>query len=160
MPVELPQFSFANFDKIQTIVCATTFSTQWPTFAQCKVFLVHSIFTTTVFSGTAAVSSYGDILASCMRDPSVLIRRHAVFLVTTLIRDEYLKWKGQVMYFFMGALLDPDEGVRGQVHASLINVLLPKFPKMLSNNFLETMFQLNNVVHPSNAVLAKRKLVY
>jgi len=51
-----------------------------------------------IFSGTAAVNMYGDILASCMRDPSILIRKHAVFLVTTLIRDEYFKWTGQVNY--------------------------------------------------------------
>jgi hypothetical protein len=73
-----------------------------------------------LFSGTASVNTYGEILASCMRDPSILIRKHAVFLVTTLIRDEYFKWKSQVMYFFLGALLDPDFSVRDQVHASLV----------------------------------------
>lgn len=121
---------------------------------QCKLFLFVSILH---FSGTAAVGMYGDILASCMRDPSVLIRKHAVFLVTTLIRDEYFKWKGQVMYFFLGALLDPNEGVCEQVHASLLNVLLPKFPNMLINHFVEAMFYLNDVVHPAMAVMIKRE---
>lgn len=49
---------------------------------------------------------YGDILASCMRDPSVLIRKHAVFLVTTLIRDEYFKWTGQVISIFSLQILN------------------------------------------------------
>ena len=100
---------------------------------------------------------YGDILASCMRDPSILIRKHAVFLVTALIRDEYFKWKGQVMYFFLGALLDPDPGVREQVHASLLNVLLPKFKNMLNNHFVEAMFHFNDVVHPAMAVMIKQE---
>jgi hypothetical protein len=67
-----------------------------------------------------------------MRDPSVLIRKHAVFLVTTLIRDEYFKWKGQVMYFFLGALLDPDTSVREQVHASLVSLDLVRLKIILN----------------------------
>jgi hypothetical protein len=92
-----------------------------------------------------------------MRDPSNLIRKHAVFLVTALVRDEYFKWKGQVVYFFLGALLDPDESVREQVHASLLNVLLPKFPNMLINFFVQAMFHLNDVVHPAMAITIKRE---
>jgi hypothetical protein len=64
------------------------------------------------------------------------------------------------MYFFLGALLDPDTSVCEQVHASLLNVLLPKFPNMLINRFVEAMFHLNDVIHPAMHVLVKRKFLF
>ncbi|KAI6224540.1 Condensin-2 complex subunit D3 [Aphelenchoides fujianensis] len=106
---------------------------------------------------TTAVSDYGPAMASCLRDPSVLVRKQAVFLITSLIRDEYFKWDGQSMYFYLGALLDPDQSVREQVRASLLNVLLPKSPKMLINRFVEIMFYLNDVTHPNMAVSAQHE---
>ena len=48
------------------------------------------------FSNSTAVNEHGPAMASCLRDPSILIRKQAVFLITTLIRDEYFKWGGQV----------------------------------------------------------------
>ncbi|CAD5212575.1 unnamed protein product [Bursaphelenchus okinawaensis] len=108
-------------------------------------------------TGGAAVNQFGPVLATAMRDKSVLVRRHAVSLITTLMRDEYFKWGGQIMYYYLGALVDPDERVRDQCNASLLNVLLPKFPNMFSNKFVESMFYLNDVIHPSMKVLIKQE---
>ncbi|KAI6196546.1 hypothetical protein M3Y94_01122300 [Aphelenchoides besseyi] len=101
---------------------------------------------------TTAVSDHGPAMASCLRDPSVLIRKQALFLITSLLRDEYFKWDGQTMYFYLGALLDLEVEVREQVRASLMNVLLPKNPKMLINRFVEIMFYFNDVTHPNMTV--------
>uniref|UniRef100_A0A1I7SDY9 C2H2-type domain-containing protein n=1 Tax=Bursaphelenchus xylophilus TaxID=6326 RepID=A0A1I7SDY9_BURXY len=108
-------------------------------------------------TGGAAVNQFGPVLATALRDKSVLVRRHAVSLITTLIRDEFFKWGGQIMYYYLGALVDPDDKVREQCHASLLNVLLPKFPNMFSNKFVESMFYLNDVVHPSMKVLIQQE---
>lgn len=45
------------------------------------------------------VDRYSAILASCLRDTSLLIRRQTLMLLTNLIKEQYLKWEGHVSPF-------------------------------------------------------------
>lgn len=42
------------------------------------------------------VDRYSTILASCLRDQSILIRRQTLMLLTNLIKEQYLIWGGPV----------------------------------------------------------------
>ena len=43
---------------------------------------------------TGLVEPHVGRLAACLRDPCVLIRRHALLLLATLLSRDFLKWRG------------------------------------------------------------------
>ncbi len=45
---------------------------------------------------TLLVDRYSTILASCLKDDSVLVRHQTLVLLTNLIKEQYLKWEGSV----------------------------------------------------------------
>ncbi|KAI1727657.1 non-SMC mitotic condensation complex subunit 1 domain-containing protein [Ditylenchus destructor] len=96
---------------------------------------------------TLLVDRYSAILASCLRDSSVLVRHQTLMLLTNLIKEQFLKWEGAIIYRFVTALLDPEKSIRVYAEFCLVDILLVQYPMMFSNHFLECLFYFNDIKH-------------
>lgn len=72
---------------------------------------------------TSLVDRYVPNLAACMRDSSELVRRQTLLLLTRLLQEDYVKWKGPLFYRFVVALVDESPAVRQ--FGTFPHILLP-----------------------------------
>lgn len=78
-----------------------------------------------------------------------LVRKHAVLMLSSLLLQDYIKWRGLMFHRFLVAAADDDEGVSKLAEMTLCGPLLGKFPKLFLNNFVESLFVLNRcTAHP------------
>ncbi|VDO35258.1 unnamed protein product, partial [Onchocerca flexuosa] len=96
---------------------------------------------------TLLVDRHSAILASCLKDPSTLVRKQTLMLLTHLIKEQFVRWAGQIMYRFVSTILDENKEVREYAEMCLVDVLLVQFPNMFVNHFLECVFYFNSVTH-------------
>jgi condensin-2 complex subunit D3 len=83
------------------------------------------------------------------QDQTRLVRKHAILLLTSLLLQDYIKWRGLLFQRFLVATADKDEGVARLAEMSLCGPLLKKYPKLFFNNFVESLFVLNRcTAHP------------
>ncbi|VDM19868.1 unnamed protein product, partial [Wuchereria bancrofti] len=96
---------------------------------------------------TLLVDRHSAIIASCLKDPSTLVRKQTLMLLTHLIKEQFVRWAGQIMYRFVSTILDENKEVREYAEMCLVDVLLVQFPNMFVNHFLECVFYFNSVTH-------------
>ncbi len=94
-------------------------------------------------------------LFDATRDKTSLVRKHAILLLTGLLLQDYIKWRGLLFQRFLVATTDRDDGVARLAEMSLCGPLLKKYPKLFFNNFVESLFVLNKcTAHPLYAAAA------
>jgi len=78
-----------------------------------------------------------------------VVRKHALLLLSSLLLQDYIKWRGLLFHRFLVACIDPDEEVSILAEKILSGPLWARFPKLFYNNFVETIFVLNGcTAHP------------
>uniref|UniRef100_F1KQ64 Condensin-2 complex subunit D3 n=1 Tax=Ascaris suum TaxID=6253 RepID=F1KQ64_ASCSU len=102
---------------------------------------------------TLLVDRYSAIIALSLRDRSTLVRKQALTLLTCLIKEQYIRWEGQIMYRLVSTLLDEDQEMREYAKVCLLDVLLVQFPKMFEHHFVECLFYFNHVEQGAWAVI-------
>lgn len=75
---------------------------------------------------------------------SSIVRKHAVLLLSSLILQDYIKWRGLLVHRFLVACVDEDLEVAHLAQTTLCGPLLSKQPNIFFNNFVEALFVLNN----------------
>lgn len=91
---------------------------------------------------TSLIDLYIPSMASCMSDRSSVVRRHAILLVSQLILQDYVKWRGDLLSYFLIPIVDQVEDVRTLAEYVLSVPLLHKNPQLFTNNFVNTVFVL------------------
>jgi condensin-2 complex subunit D3 len=90
-----------------------------------------------------------NVLAGPASNGSALVRKHAVLLLSSLLLQEYLKWRGLLFQRFLVASADEDEDVARLAELVLCGPLITKQPKLFFNQFVESIFVLNRcTAHP------------
>ena len=113
---------------------------------------------------TNMADRYLPIMAACLQagcsDPdtnllnpsdtdSSIVRKHAVLLLSSLLLQDYIKWRGLLFHRFLVASSDEDEGVAHLAETVLCGPLFLRQPKLFFNNFVESLFVLNRcTAHP------------
>ncbi|VEU39798.1 unnamed protein product [Pseudo-nitzschia multistriata] len=108
---------------------------------------------------TNMTDRYLPTMASCLQngctsDISVLerssvVRKHAVLLLSSLLLQDYIKWRGLLFHRFLVACSDDDEEVAVLAESVLSGPLMVRNPKIFFNHFVESIFVLNRcVAHP------------
>jgi len=89
-------------------------------------------------------------MAACLQDVGgPLVRRHAILLLSSLLLQDYVKWRGLLIMRFLAAVTDTDEAVSQMAEMTLCGPLLNKSPLLFSNSFVESLFVFNNFTgHP------------
>ena len=98
-------------------------------------------------SGTSDISS--NLFNSSTSKGFEVVRKSAVILLSSLIMQDYIKWRGLLFHRFLVAASDEDDTVSELAENTLAGPLLVKTPKLFFNNFVESFFVLNRcVAHP------------
>ncbi|KAM4600057.1 condensin-2 complex subunit D3 [Fundulus diaphanus] len=93
---------------------------------------------------TNIVDHYIPNIAACLRDDEAIIREHTLIMLTNLLQEEYVKWKGSLFFRFMMALVDPVPAIGSLCEYCLLHRLLKKNPEMFSQHFIECIFHFNS----------------
>jgi condensin-2 complex subunit D3 len=98
-------------------------------------------------SGASDIGS--SLFESSANNGFEVVRKTAVILLSSLIMQDYIKWRGLLFHRFLVASSDEDETVAELAENTLSGPLLIKSPKLFFNNFVESFFVLNRcVAHP------------
>jgi condensin-2 complex subunit D3 len=74
---------------------------------------------------------------------SSLVRKHAILLLSSLILQDYVKWRGLLFHRFLVASVDENDEVACLAEMVLLGPLLSKQPRLFANQFVESIFVLN-----------------
>ncbi|XP_028278465.1 condensin-2 complex subunit D3 [Parambassis ranga] len=100
---------------------------------------------------TNIVDHYIPNISACLRDHEAVIREQTLIMLTNLLQEEFVKWKGSLFFRFMIVLVDPDPAIAKLCEYCLLHLLLKKNPEMFSQHFIECIFHFNSYTkHKSN----------
>ena len=78
-----------------------------------------------------------------------LVRKHAVMILSNLLLQDFVKWRGLLFHRFLVAACDEDEEVASLAQLLLCGPLITKQPRLFANHFVESLFVLNRcTAHP------------
>ena len=108
---------------------------------------------------TNMTDRYLPVMAACLQngttentsilERSNVVRKHAVLLLSSLLLEDYIKWRGLLFHRFLVACSDEDHEVAMLAESVLSGPLMLRNPKIFFNHFVETIFVLNKcVAHP------------
>ncbi|KAF7686726.1 condensin-2 complex subunit D3 [Silurus meridionalis] len=89
------------------------------------------------------VSRYISNISACLRDTEPIIREQSLIMLTNLLQEEFVKWKGSLFFRFAVALVDPDPSIADLCEYCLVELLLKKNPLMFSQHFIECILHFN-----------------
>ncbi|KAF4071642.1 hypothetical protein AMELA_G00275640 [Ameiurus melas] len=89
------------------------------------------------------LSRYINNISACLRDAEPLIREQSLIMLTNLLQEEFVKWKGSLFFRFAAVLVDPDASIADLCEYCLVDLLLKKNPLMFSQHFIECIFHFN-----------------
>lgn len=61
---------------------------------------------------STVVDHYIPALSSCIRHTNAIVRRHTLMIMSSLLQEDYLKWKSSMFFRFLAALADPTQQIR------------------------------------------------
>uniref|UniRef100_A0A8C4HUN4 Condensin complex subunit 1 C-terminal domain-containing protein n=1 Tax=Dicentrarchus labrax TaxID=13489 RepID=A0A8C4HUN4_DICLA len=93
---------------------------------------------------TNIVDHYIPNISACLRDSEAVIRQQTLIMLTNLLQEEFVKWKGSLFFRFMVALVDPIPAIASLCEYCLLHLLLKKNPEMFSQHFIECIFHFNS----------------
>ncbi|KAJ6656043.1 hypothetical protein lerEdw1_004449 [Lerista edwardsae] len=93
---------------------------------------------------TTMADRYIPDVSVCLKDPEPFIRMQTLILLTNLLQEEFVKWKGSLFFRFVSALVDPDQNIASFAEFCLVHLLLKRNPGMFSQHFIECIFHFNS----------------
>ncbi|KAM6922519.1 condensin-2 complex subunit D3 [Lycodopsis pacificus] len=93
---------------------------------------------------TNIVDHYIPNISACLRDSEAVIREQTLIMLTNLLQEGFVKWKGSLFFRFMVALVDPVPAIASLCEYCLLHLLLKKNPEMFSQHFIECIFHFSS----------------
>ena len=88
------------------------------------------------------VDPYIHVISSCLKDESLLVRKQTLILLSRLLQEDYIKWKGSLFFHFVSCLVD--EGLSRFAEFCLVHLLQVRYPAMFYQHFVESIFFFNS----------------
>ncbi|XP_067827123.1 condensin-2 complex subunit D3 [Heptranchias perlo] len=92
---------------------------------------------------TTMVDRYIPNIAVCLKDDDPFIRKQTLVMLTNLLQEEFIKWKGSLFFRFVSVLVDSDESIQRFAQFCLVHLLLKRNPVMFSQHFIECILHFN-----------------
>ncbi|GAB6029634.1 Condensin-2 complex subunit D3 [Chamberlinius hualienensis] len=89
------------------------------------------------------VDRYLPLVLGCLKDPSCLVRKETVGVLASLLKEDYLRWRGPLYFCFVTTILDEDETIRKLSKYNLEHILRKRHPRIFSMHFIECLFFFN-----------------
>ncbi|NXD68708.1 CNDD3 protein, partial [Eolophus roseicapillus] len=93
---------------------------------------------------TSMVDRYIPNISLCLKDPHPFIRKQTLILLTSLLQEEFVRWKGCLFFHFVSVLVDPCPDIARFGEFCLVHLLLKRNPVMFSQHFIECIFHFNS----------------
>ncbi|MEE6485331.1 hypothetical protein FKM82_014245 [Ascaphus truei] len=93
---------------------------------------------------TTMVDRYIPNVSVCLRDQDPFIRKQTLIMLTNLLQEEFVKWKGSLFFRFVIVLVDSDPEIARLGEFCLVHLLLKRNPVMFSQHFIECIFHFNS----------------
>jgi len=87
---------------------------------------------------TSLIDPHIHSISALVSDPTPLIRKNALTILTQLLQEDYIKFRDNLLFRILSALVDQDASVRSQAHASLAFVST-RFQEILCQKFIEAV---------------------
>ncbi|XP_031201242.1 condensin-2 complex subunit D3 isoform X2 [Mastomys coucha] len=79
-----------------------------------------------------------------LEDSDPFIRKQTLILLTNLLQEEYVKWKGSLFFRFVSTLVDSHPDIASLGKFCLAHLLLKRNPTMFFQHFIECIFHFNS----------------
>ncbi|XP_068597136.1 condensin-2 complex subunit D3 [Brachionichthys hirsutus] len=93
---------------------------------------------------TNMVDRYIPNVAACLLDDEAIIREQTLIMLTNLVQEEFVRWRGSLFFCFVVVLVDPVPAIVSLCEYCLLHLLLKKNPEMFSQHFIECIFYFNS----------------
>ncbi|XP_076968507.1 condensin-2 complex subunit D3 isoform X2 [Tamandua tetradactyla] len=93
---------------------------------------------------TVLVDRYIPYISMCLKDSDPFIRKQTLILLTSLLQEEFVKWKGSLFFRFVSTLIDSHPDIASFGEFCLVHLLLKRNPVMFFQHFIECIFHFNN----------------
>ncbi|XP_045411596.1 condensin-2 complex subunit D3 isoform X2 [Lemur catta] len=93
---------------------------------------------------TVVVDKYIPNISMCLKDSDPFIRKQTLILLTNLLQEEFVKWKGSLFFRFVSTLIDSHPDIASFGEFCLAHLLLKRNPVMFFQHFIECIFHFNN----------------
>ncbi|XP_062864703.1 condensin-2 complex subunit D3 [Trichomycterus rosablanca] len=90
------------------------------------------------------LSHYISNISACLGDSYPIIRKQSLIMLTNLLREEFIKWKGSLFFRFAAVLVDPDPAIADLCEYCLVDLLQKRNPLMFFQHFIECIFHFNS----------------
>jgi condensin-2 complex subunit D3 len=78
-----------------------------------------------------------------------MVKKNAIMLLSSLLLQDYIKWRGLLFHRFLAAVADEDDEVSQLAQTALCGPLLQKQPSLFANHFVGAVFVFNTCkAHP------------
>ena len=106
---------------------------------------------------TSLVERHIPAMAKCLQDNAPMVRRHALQLISVLLLQDYVKWRGLLLQRYLTMLVDNDRDIVSKAEYLIFGPLLNKSPLLLVNHFVEVLVVLNGCTdHPTYKIALKQ----
>lgn len=89
---------------------------------------------------TALVDKYVPTICTCLKDPNPFVRKQALLLLTGLLQEDFVRWKGCLFFRFIITVVDPNPEVASTGEVCLVHLLLKRNPALFYQHFIECIF--------------------
>ncbi|KAF4009542.1 hypothetical protein G4228_000408 [Cervus hanglu yarkandensis] len=89
---------------------------------------------------TALVDKYVPTICTCLKDPNPFVRKQALLLLTGLLQEDFVRWKGCLFFRFVITVVDPNPEVASTGEVCLVHLLLKRNPTIFYQHFIEGIF--------------------
>ena len=72
-----------------------------------------------------------------------MVKKNAIMLLSSLLLQDYIKWRGLLIHRFLAAVADEDDEVSQLAQTALRGPLLQKQPSLFANHFVGAVFVFN-----------------
>ncbi|XP_074072376.1 condensin-2 complex subunit D3 isoform X2 [Macrotis lagotis] len=93
---------------------------------------------------TVMVDRYIPNISVCLKDSDPFIRKQTLILLTNLLQEEFVKWKGSLFFRFVSSLVDQHPEISSFGEFCLVHLLLKRNPVMFFQHFIECIFHFNS----------------
>jgi hypothetical protein len=99
---------------------------------------------------TNLVDRHVGTLASCLQDSDVNVRKHAFVLLVQLLLQDFLRWRGTLLYRFLATVVDPDAEVSSFARMALNKAMNGKYSGIFKQHFVDAVIIFNGCTdHPA-----------
>ncbi|XP_032328344.1 condensin-2 complex subunit D3 isoform X2 [Camelus ferus] len=93
---------------------------------------------------TVMVDKYIPNISMCLKDPDAFVRKQTLLLLTNLLQEDFVKWKGSLFFRFVSTLTDPHPDIASLGEFCLAHLLLKRSPTTFFQHFIECIFHFSS----------------